>query len=321
MYNIKLRIKDFVVKEVLDFNSIGDGDYGYFILNKIGLNTIDAISLLSRYLKTNRKNIGYAGLKDKNAETYQYISIFKPDLNKISKLQLENMSLEFVGYGKDPISIGCLEGNDFIITVRNLDCKYKKIKFFENYFDEQRFSSHNVEIGRNIVKRNYQIVSNLLKLDSSDVNSIKKHDKNILKFYINAYQSYLWNRVVAELLRKNKDYSEVDYSLGKFVFLKNKIKNFKVPLLNFDTEFNNKLIEEVYNNIMKIEGISKGSFLIREVPELINEGVERDVFVDVKIKSSFMEDELDKGKFKQILEFKLPKGSYATLLVKKMFSF
>src|SRR3989338_3072177 len=146
MYNIKLRIKDFVVKEVLDFNSIGDGDYGYFILNKI-------------------------------------------DLNKISKLQLENMSLEFVGYGKDPISIGCLEGNDFIITVRNLDCKYKKIKFFENYFDEQRFSSHNVEIGRNIVKRNYQIVSNLLKLDSSDVNSIKKHDKNILKFYINAYQS------------------------------------------------------------------------------------------------------------------------------------
>ena len=152
-----------------------------------------------------------------------------------------------------------------------------------------------------------------------NLNELKKLRKDKLRFYINSYQSYLWNFVVAKILSNNKDTFKLKYSLGEFTFLKNKVKNFSVPILNFDTEFNTKSIEEAYNKVIETEGISKDSFLIRQIPELINESVERDVFVNVKIESRFNEDDLNKEKFKQIIEFTLPKGSYGTILIKKMF--
>jgi len=317
MYKIKQEYPDFIVKENIKLNLDSNGDYGQFLLRKIGLDTKEVINKLRVVLKTSK--ISYAGLKDKNAETYQYISIYKPDIGKIAKINFDRFELKLVGYGNNPIFLGQLDNNTFIITIRNLDYEHKNINFIENYFDEQRFSKNNVSIGRFILKKEYKSALNILGLDG-DLNELKKLSRDKLRFYINAYQSYLWNSVVANLLEKNKN-NRLKYSLGELVFLKNKIKNFKVPMLNFDTEFNSKSIEESYNKIMKIEGITKDSFLIREIPELINESVDRDVFIDVKIKSSFMDDELNKGKFKQILEFKLPKGGYATIVIKKMFSF
>lgn len=316
MYTLKTNFSDFVVKENIDLELKEFGDFGYFLLRKINLNTKEAIEILANLLGIKINRISYAGLKDKNAETYQYISVYKPNIHKINNLN--NINVEFIGYGTKPISLGQLNFNEFKITVRNLDYKYKAIKFFENYFDEQRFSKNNVNIGRFILKKDYKSALNILGLNG-DLNELKKLSKDKLRFYINSYQSYLWNFVVANLLEKNKN-NRLKYSLGEFVFLKDKIKNFKVPILNFDTEFNSKSIEEAYNKIIKIEGISKDSFLIREIPELINESVDRDVFVDVKIKSSFIEDEINNGKFKQILEFKLQKGSYATIVIKKMFT-
>ena len=319
MFRIKCEYNDFIVKENIDLELKEFGDFGYFLVRKINLNTKEAIRTLANVFGIKINRISYSGLKDKHAETYQYISIFKPDINKSERIKFDNFDLKFVGLGNKPIFLGQLDSNTFIITVRNLDHEYKKINFIENYFDEQRFSKNNVNIGRFILKKDYKSALNILGLNGN-LNELKKLRKDKLRFYINSYQSYLWNFVVANLLEKNKN-NKLKYSLGELVFLKDKIKNFKVPILNFDTEFNSKSIEEAYNKIMKIEGISKDSFLIRDVPELINESVDRDVFIDVKIKSSFMDDELNKGKFKQILEFKLPKGGYATIVIKKMFSF
>ena len=315
MYKIKCLYEDFLVRENIELN-FTTGDYYYFLIEKKGLGTLDTIKLISQKLKLDLTRFGYAGLKDKNALTSQYISIFKPDMIILDKIDLKNLTLKFIGLGNKPISKGTLLGNDFVITVRNLDNEHKKISFIENYFDEQRFSSNNVDVGRNIVKRNYNQIFEFLNIDN--FNSLKKNDHSMLRFYVNSYQSYLWNCVVADLLRKEKGYFEVDYSLGKFVFLNRKIKNFKVPLLNFDSKFESG-VKLVYERIMKEEGISKDSFLIREFPELINETDYRDVVVDVSIKSRFENDELNKGKFKQILEFSLPKGSYATIVIKKMF--
>lgn len=317
MYTVKANFSDFIVKENIDLELKEFGDFGYFLLKKVNLNTKEAIEILANFLGIKISRISYAGLKDKNALTSQYISIYKPDINMIKNLNLNKIKIEFIGYGTKPISLGQLSFNEFKIAVRNLDCKYKEIKFFENYFDEQRFSKNNVNIGRFILKKDHKRALSILGLNG-DLNELKKLSKDKLRFYINSYQSYLWNFVVTNLLEKNKNY-KLKYSLGEFVFLKDKIKNFKVPMLNFDTKFGSG-IKLVYERIMKEEGISKDSFLIREFPELINESVDRDVFIDVKIVSSFMEDELNKGKFKQILEFSLPKGSYATMVIKKMFA-
>ena len=62
--------------------------------------------------------------------------------------------------------------------------------------------------------------------------------------------------------------------------------------------------------------------MIKKLPWLIEETSYRDVFVDVKgFKTlDYEKDELNEGKYKQVVEFELPKGSYATILVKEMFS-
>jgi len=319
MYKIKQISSDFIVKENIELELKELGYFGYFLLKKVNLTTKEAIENLANFLGIKINRISYSGLKDKNAETFQYISIYKPYLNKINKINPNNFEVKFAGMGNKPIFLGQLESNDFIITVRDLDHKYKKINFVENYFDEQRFSRNNVEIGRYMVKKEYGKVMKLLGFKESGLNQVNRLDKNKLKFYINSYQSYLWNSAVAKILSNNKDTFKLKYSLGEFTFLKNKVKNFSVPILNFDTEFNTKSIEEAYNKVIETEGISKDSFLIRQIPELINESVERDVFVNVKIESRFNEDDLNKEKFKQIIEFTLPKGSYGTILIKKMF--
>ena len=66
--------------------------------------------------------------------------------------------------------------------------------------------------------------------------------------------------------------------------------------------------------------MDKKEFLIREMPELINLGVERDGFVKVeKISYKYDFDDMNKGKLKCVLSFRLPAGSYATILLKKIF--
>ena len=57
------------------------------------------------------------------------------------------------------------------------------------------------------------------------------------------------------------------------------------------------------------------------MPELIDETVYRYAVADVKDYKiiKYEEDELNKGKFKQVISFILPKGSYATILVKQFF--
>jgi len=67
--------------------------------------------------------------------------------------------------------------------------------------------------------------------------------------------------------------------------------------------------------------ITTRSFVIREIPELSSEGVMRNAFVEVSNLSisDFDDDELNEGKKKCTVKFSLPKGSYATIVVKSMF--
>ena len=114
MYKIKQEYPDFIVKENIKLNLDSNGDYGQFLLRKIGLDTKEVINKLRVVLKTSK--ISYAGLKDKNAETYQYISIYKPDIGKIAKINFDRFELKLVGYGNNPIFLGQLDNNTFIIT-------------------------------------------------------------------------------------------------------------------------------------------------------------------------------------------------------------
>jgi len=321
-YALKTIPEDFFVKEIKNLENLEKGgDYSYYILRKKGLSTGEAIEKLSKSMHIERKYINFAGNKDKQAVTSQFISISKgPEKN----LQLGNLSIEFIGKFKERINLGELEGNHFEITVRNIE-KLPEIKNeFINYFDEQRFSKHNVEIGKLIIKKDFkracQLINNkkinqFLEKNPNDFATAIKIEKNVVRICIHALQGYLWNRYSAEYIKENaKKIKEMDYSLGKLYF--GEIKNRKIPIIGFGTDIDSKM-----RKLLKEEGISQRDFLIKSIPELSSEGSERELVVKAEnIKTSdLIDDEIYKGKKKFVISFDLPKGSYATTFIKSLF--
>ncbi|MEK6932436.1 MAG: tRNA pseudouridine(13) synthase TruD [Nanoarchaeota archaeon] len=315
MYKIKQIPEDFYVKELIKLNLKKQGKYKCYLLKKKNYNTLDAIELISRINKIPFKNFGYAGNKDKNAATEQFISVLT---NKnLENIKIDNIELTFLGCLDDRINLGNNLGNSFKIVIRNIDKKYDKINYIVNYFDEQRFSKNNVLVGKLFLQKKFKEICEILNLDTkSPINSLNNINKKLLKLYLNSFQSYLFNKALSNYLKtKYKKHFSLKYSLGELIFV-DKFEKIKSPLISFDAK-----LDKNYSKILKDEGIKLEDFIIRAFPGLIEETSFRDVFVKVKnFKTlSYSKDELNDGKFKQEVSFSLPKGCYATILIKQMF--
>lgn len=312
MYRIKSIPEDFKVKEIISIKPGKKGKYTYFVLKKKNFNTIRAIEFLAKALRINAKKIGFAGNKDKIAVTEQTCSA--PDITKqqLEKVKIKDIETRYLGKGEEPISLGDLEGNEFEIIVRNIDEKPKPKKKFINYFGEQRFGKANVPIGKAIVKKDFEKAVKLM-LENKGPEQVKVRDynqnnpkdyvgalkilpKKLLKIYIHAYQSWIWNKTVE---RHSMDENRV------------------IPLVGFGT-----IIEDsCLSDILAEEGIKPRDFIIKEIPELSAEGDERDIIAEAKnLKIGKLEDdEINKSKKKVLIKFKLQKGSYATVFINQLF--
>ncbi len=336
MYVLKQVPEDFLVTEISNVPFQSSGAYLYYKLVKKNWNTLDAVKRIAETAKIKEKQIGFAGSKDRNAITEQVISFAGVSKERIDAVQLNEIELRFLGYGSKPISLGDLQGNQFEIIVRNLEESFpEKIKQIPNYFDEQRFGLHNVNVGRHLVKKQFdKAVSCInsphyrehLKEHQNDfIGALKKLPLRLLRFYINAYQSYLWNETLAIYLKDHgKLLKKAPYSLGEFIFVKNaeEFVKLKIPLIGFGSEeLEGEEVRDIIAYLMKKENLSYDDFVIKQIPELTLEGELRKAFVEVeelKIGPA-EEDEFHSGKKKRRLSFSLPKGSYATMVVKRMF--
>lgn len=335
MYQLKQLPEDFIVIEIPAIKLEKQGKYLYFRVKKRERNTLDVVKELARILRIREKDLGFAGSKDKHAVTEQMISIVGVRKEEVEKVKIENVSLEFYGYGSKPISLGDLQGNEFQIVIRNLeDEKIEKVSFVENYFDEQRFSENNIAIGRHLLKKEFgkavalideaKVKKYLEQKPTDYVGALKALPIRQLRMYVNAYQSYLWNKTVAGYLeKKGKILKKMPYSGGEFIFVSD-IKDFeelKIPLVGFGHEnFDDNEIQEIIDTIMEKENLSYADFIIKQIPELTLEGELRSVFAEVKYLKieRKAKDELNQGKKKVKVSFSLPKGSYATMVIRRI---
>lgn len=304
---IKEKPEDFVVDEVIHLNFNEKGKYLYIRVKKINRNTLDIVDILSRKLKLDKKDIGFAGMKDKRAVTSQVFSI---RTEKEIKNDINEVEIEILGRGDKPISLGELEGNKFKIKI---DFKPKQIEYAVNYFGEQRFSENNKEIGKFILTGKFKEAVELIKNKNCDeyvanhkndyIGGLKVLERRLLSLYINSYQSFLWNEVVSEYIKrlKHKEYEGLNYNLENE-------ENVKVPFLTFDVKFGE--FKEAYEELMKKEGITLRNFVIKQMPELSPLAASREMFV--KIEDYSFENE--------IIEFRLGKGSYATSVLKHIYA-
>lgn len=282
---IKEKLEDFVVNEVMNLDFC-EGSYNYYLVKKKGRNTKDVVKFLKAKLNT---KIGFAGLKDKHALTSQYFSVYQ---RKIF-LDMDGVEFEFVGSGSKRINLGDHKGNEFKIVIRDLDKELNPVENIINYFGPQRFSKNNVDVGKALVQKDFAKACSLLELKVAKndyIGVLRKFGLKKLKFFIHAYQSWLWNKVAKT------------------------VKKGELELVGFLTK------DPRYDKVLAEEGIVAKDFIIRQIPELSAEGSPREVIVNVgKFKTlEFSDDELNEGKKKQVVSFYLPKGSYATVVVESL---
>ena len=301
---IKQRPEDFIVEEIIDLDT-EPGNYLYIKLTKKNWNTLDIIRKLQTTLHCRASDIGFAGIKDKKAVTTQYISLRNIKKEQIENIKIKDVSLEVLHYASKPIYKGSLKGNKFKIKCSE---KPSCIPFMENYFGEQRLSKNNAEVGKAIIQKDYKKASHLIQGDlkkKQGLPFLKSLEKNILSLYIAAFQSELWNRVASFYIQKKNSDARITKSLA---FTQKKIKNIEISLLAFDTEFTNEEIEELYKKEMEKEGISLKDFIFRSFPDLMGSSITRSLFVEVQ-------DCKVEGNW---ISFSLPKGSYATIAIRKI---
>ena len=65
--------EDFEVRERLGFELSGDGEHVFLQLQKTQLNTRDLVQRVARLSAVPERDVGYSGLKDRNALTSQWL--------------------------------------------------------------------------------------------------------------------------------------------------------------------------------------------------------------------------------------------------------
>jgi tRNA pseudouridine13 synthase len=143
---LKQSAEDFRVEEVVDLDLGGSGEYFVHRLEKAKLDTLEALRIVARVAGVDRADIAFAGLKDRQGRTSQWISIRGARVDHRG----DGVSVRFVGRSSTPVTSKLSGGNEFAIVVRDLDerdvtralrnAPLLRASGFANLFDDQRFN-------------------------------------------------------------------------------------------------------------------------------------------------------------------------------------
>jgi tRNA pseudouridine13 synthase len=157
-------------------------------------------------------------------------------------------------------------------------------------------------------------------------------DRRYLVFVLNAYQSYLFNEILAARLSALA--SQLGFRLltrsyrhGRFLYprelpagLGQKLATERLPVPGFDSRVPEPAVRAIAEAVLAGEGIGWSDLRVRQLSRVRVGGAERAALVfprDLRVGEP-VEDELYPGRHRLTLEFFLPRGSYATLLLKRM---
>ncbi|XP_065410111.1 pseudouridylate synthase 7 homolog isoform X7 [Chrysemys picta bellii] len=152
------------------------GSYCHFVLYKENKDTMDAINVLSKFLRVKPNIFSYMGTKDKRAITVQEIAVLRITAQRLAHLNkcLMNFKLGNFSYKNHPLKLGELQGNHFTVVLRNITGTDDQVQQamhslreigFINYYGMQRFGTTAVptyQVGRAILQNNWNEVMDLI---------------------------------------------------------------------------------------------------------------------------------------------------------------
>jgi tRNA pseudouridine13 synthase len=198
---------DFVVNEIPLYEFSGSGEHLVLHTRKKDLTTWQMLRIFSDTSGAKMRDFGYAGLKDKDGMTTQYVSIHKSHAKAFENFSHPNIKILSAVYHNNKIKTGHLKGNRFFVRLKKVlpadalklsqICMKISKEGYPNYFGYQRFGKDgdNFELGKAILKG-------------------EKRERNpkLREFLISAYQSELFNQWLAKRVQISKFFADFNPS-------------------------------------------------------------------------------------------------------------
>jgi len=286
---------DFIVQEIPLGNFTNKGNFFILKIKKEYTSTWELINYISKKLDMPENLIGYAGLKDKNATTTQYISIPLNKSRDYKCLNSKNIKVLDTYTHNQKIKIGDLIGNKFKITLKDIDPTdlpiiYQTLSQIQkhgmpNYFGYQRFGQNSDFEKTKRIVYGEELLS----------------DKRLKSFLTSAYQSYFFNAWLAKRVEISQEKnSKKLISLNGDIF-KNKEKKIVTGLMPGRKVLRSK------DEAGEIESSYDDMFIH-------DKGYRRDAW----IMPTNVQNKFNKENNSLVLEFSLPKSSYATVFIENI---
>ncbi|MBI3819791.1 MAG: tRNA pseudouridine(13) synthase TruD [Planctomycetes bacterium] len=386
---LKQRTSDFRVLEVLkDALPTGEGGgHRVYRVTKTKLTTIEAADIMAKEAGVDKREVQFAGLKDRQGVTVQYISI---EGGRRIKINEPGLKVEHVFDSKTAIESDWVRGNAFDITVRDLNLE--DIRCFRealdevreigvpNYFDDQRFGS--LRHGQGFVVRemiegdlesalkrcllnpspfdppqeaafkgrlrrawgeweqcvklcrggkHISVFEHLVRHPKDFAGAFRYVSQRIRLIHLYTYQSYLWNESVSEYLRSKlppKNRVDLRTDAGTVIGYKSvdpsqraDLLTRTIPLLAPDARLAQADVRAAVQRVLDREKLTLDRLFIKGVEGFAFKAEDRPLAVMPRHLRVMKpeDDEFAEGLFKMRLRFELPRGCYATMVIKRLF--
>ncbi|MEO0480158.1 MAG: tRNA pseudouridine(13) synthase TruD [Planctomycetota bacterium] len=383
MVKLKLEPEDFRVREVLDFVEDPSGSFFIHRLKKSKCDTTEAIGRISKGLRIRREKFAFAGLKDRQGVTEQYVSVE----GRPAEFHAHGIDMRLIGRAAEPITSKQSRGNDFRIVMRDvfvsqIDGIEKAIERsrkdgFANYFDDQRFGSLKHGQGfpmREVAKGEFEralkamiarpskiAISGDVRLkkllagswgdwercdriargpqyfrlfqrlirDPEDFHgALQELPQRQLLIHAFAYQSYLWNRACDLWIGKRlPGYRQIRIQTEAGSFrswsklkdeIREEIDQLRTPMPGPGGDGGDDSFRSAMDRVLRDADIELNSLADHRIPGMILKEEPRRLLVRPR-NPRVLEvgnDERNRRMKKVVVSFGLPRGAYATMLIK-----
>jgi len=320
MARIRMTPEDFVVEEVALFEPTGEGTHTYLWVEKRGRDTDEIARVLAREAGVRPRDVGYAGRKDRHALTRQWFSVPGLAPERALEVDLRGGSVLRALAHPHKLRTGQLRANDFVLRVEGVDepaFEVARVRAQEicarglhNRFGSQRFGRD----GDN-ASRGAAILEGRTSL----------RDRRQARFLVSALQSAVFNRVLASRTEPldsllEGDVARVEASGGLFLVedLASELPRARAFEISATGPIFGSKMKEPAGEVARHESRILREFGVSEplcAPRGLRiQGTRRPLRVRVDRLELRREDEL-----RLELRFRLPAGSYATVLLEELF--
>ncbi len=189
--------ENFKVTEQIKDTPQGTGEHVYLYIEKQNNNTDWLAGQLAKHSNVAKRDVGFAGMKDRRALTKQWFSVYlaakaEPDWQALESKEIRILEVK---RHQRKLRRGALKGNRFEILVsqysgdkQETEARLQSITKHgaPNYFGEQRFGKD----GKNIQRA----------LDMFNGRRVKRNQRSI---YLSSARSFIFNEILSQRIRQN----------------------------------------------------------------------------------------------------------------------